>query len=139
MYKKRKEKRKKVRTDIEQILYLILLNDLSVKFKSEFKVGNYPVDFYLPNCKLSIQCDGNYFHGGCEKCNPKDIKTKRQFFQSHRDQACLTYHKYCKISLIRLCSCFIKSEKIAVVNYLKAVIKRVKSGELVYDFRSEGC
>jgi very-short-patch-repair endonuclease len=106
------------------------LNELNLKFFREHYLGNYPVDFYIPKYNLSIQADGDYFHF-CSKCYKNKNPSNRQIFQQHRDKACLTYHKYCRISLIRLRECTINKRNILKI--IKIVIEKINGGELVYE------
>ena len=134
MFKRRRSRVKKP-TDIELKTYHAL-DLLKVKFKREQYHGNYPVDFYLPDYNFSIQVDGSYWHSGCNKCRGDVKLTTKQKFQSNRDKACITYHKYCKISIIRICSCTIQENTIEdLANYIGKFLKRIKEGEKIYELR----
>jgi G:T-mismatch repair DNA endonuclease (very short patch repair protein) len=106
------------------------LSELNIKFLREHYIGNYPVDFYIPEYNLSIQSDGCYFHL-CEKCYKNKKASSRQLFQQHRDKACLTYHKYCRISLVRIRECTINKKNI--LSIIKGVIEQIRNGEIVYE------
>ncbi len=58
-----KEKRRDLRknmTESEQLLWDELRNDkLGVRFRRQFSIGHYIVDFYCPTKKLSIELDGS--------------------------------------------------------------------------------
>jgi very-short-patch-repair endonuclease len=115
-------------TKIEKIVRDILLL-LNVKFIREYKIGNYPVDFYLPDYNLTIQCDGCYHHGhkGCSTY----VKA-RQIFQRVRDKACIAYHKYNKINIIRLHECDILKKPEKIYNYIQGSIERINNGEKIF-------
>jgi very-short-patch-repair endonuclease len=49
------------RTDIEAITEEAL-QDLGVDYEFEYQVGRYSVDFYLPEYRIAIECDGVYWH-----------------------------------------------------------------------------
>jgi len=40
-----------------------LLKENDIYYRREYRVENYPVDFYIPSCNLIIQVDGCYYHG----------------------------------------------------------------------------
>lgn len=65
-YNKReeKDKRRKLRKDqtyCEKIMWLYLRNRqlLGIKFRRQYSVDKYVVDFYAPEIKLAIELDGN--------------------------------------------------------------------------------
>ena len=49
------------KTDIEKIIEQIL-KDNNIKYEYDFKILRYCVDFAINNCKLVIECDGEYWH-----------------------------------------------------------------------------
>lgn len=115
-------------TDIEEKLAKIL-KELGLKFSREYKVGNYPVDFYIKSCKLSIQVDGNYWHSLCKDC--KKIKThKKAIFQNNRDKGCIVYHKSIQSNIIRICSCKFEKEE-DIKHLIKMSILDILNGKLV--------
>lgn len=121
-------------TDIEKIVRDLLFFN-NIKYKREYKVGNYPVDFYLPDYNLSIQCDG-CFHHQCISCYKKQkVKYARQIFQKQRDKSCIAYHMYHKINILRLKGCDILSSKEKTLIKINKVIKKIINGEKVYDFK----
>ena len=115
-------------TNIEKVVRDILLS-LNINFKREYKIGNYPVDFYLPDYNLTIQCDGCYHHGhkGCSKT----IKP-RHIFQRFRDKACIAYHRYNKINIIRLSGCDILKRPDKVYTFIEDTINKINNGENIY-------
>ena len=59
MTKRRKYLRRKL-TASERILWGELRNNkLGVKFKRQYSLGNYVVDFYCPSSKLAIELEGS--------------------------------------------------------------------------------
>lgn len=106
------------------------LSILDIKFFREYYIGNYPVDFFIPEYNLSIQVDGCYFHR-CSICYKNKKVLNRQLFQQNRDKACLTYHKYCNISLVRIRECTINKKNI--IDTLRQVVEKVKGGEIIYE------
>ena len=84
----------------------------------------------MPDYNLTLQCDSSYWHGPCKNCKDVDIN-RRQKLQSRRDKACLTYHKYAKINIIRLCECLIKEED-ELVKLLSYYIGKIEGGEKLY-------
>ena len=75
-----KEKRKELRNNStlsEKILWSKLKkgNQFNLKFRRQYSIGNYIVDFYCTELKLAIEIDGDsHFQEGAEK---KDlIRTK---------------------------------------------------------------
>lgn len=115
-------------TDIEKLVSSCL-REQGFYYKREHRLDNYHVDFYLPHFNLSIQADSTYWHGGCNCCRVKGL-TARQRFQRHRDRACLTYHRYRRINILRICECVIK-DKTALVNLIKTSIEKIENGEYV--------
>lgn len=66
-------------SSIETIIRL-QLEKMSESFEQEVKFGKYHVDFYLPNRKLVLECDGEYWHK-TEKARQRDRK-KDKFLQA---------------------------------------------------------
>ena len=118
-------------TDIEELMAK-LLKEMNLKFKREFYVGNYPVDFYLPDYKLSVQTDGCWVHGhkGCTKIASK--KYPRQGFQRRRDRACMAYHRYSKVSILRVKECTLKGNLKLVHDTIVESLTKILNGKLVY-------
>jgi len=56
-------KRKKLRTDqteAESVLWSKLRdNQLDCKFRRQYSIGAYIVDFYCPQCKIAVELDGS--------------------------------------------------------------------------------
>lgn len=79
-----KAKRQKLRTDMpqaERILWGHLKNKsiLDVKFRRQYSVGPYIVDFYCPQLKLAIEIDGDsHFETG----SAKQDKNRQAYIQS---------------------------------------------------------
>lgn len=121
-------------TDIERVMKCILLN-MNVSFKSEYKIGNYPVDFYLPDYNLSLQCDGCWVHNHMCKNNKYKKIYPRQIFQQQKDRSCAAYHIYHKINLIRFNGCEILDNTNKIIDKLKCIFKKIKNGELVHEYR----
>jgi G:T-mismatch repair DNA endonuclease (very short patch repair protein) len=119
-------------TDIEQLMSDTLL-DMGLRFKREFYIGNYPVDFYLPEYNLSIQTDGCWCHGhlGCKLLEGNKKKYPRQLFQARRDKACNLYHKHSKVNIIRVRECSLKSDVGKFKKDLKTILKLIKQGSLI--------
>lgn len=62
--KQEKDKRRQLRKDqtyCEQIMWLHLRNRklLGIKFKRQYSVDKYVIDFYAPEMKLAVELDGN--------------------------------------------------------------------------------
>lgn len=55
------ENRDGIVSRLQKILYS-LLDDLRVSYKSEFKVGPYHFDCFVPDHNLLIECNGEYWH-----------------------------------------------------------------------------
>lgn len=129
MAKKRRSRRKV--TDIEAILADIL-DELGVVYVREFRIGTYSVDFYVPDCKLSLQSDGGYWHRYCSSCPCEDESTPKQEYQALRDIACIVHHKIKKRSIMRFCGCEIKNERDFVAESISKAVTSIKLGNLVY-------
>ena len=56
------------------------LERAGIHFCQEFKIGTYWIDFYLPEARLAIEVDGEYWHSS-EKVMARD-KQKDAFLQS---------------------------------------------------------
>ena len=77
-----KEKRKTLRknlTPAEATLWLQLKNKqrLGMRFRRQFSVGNYILDFYCPSIKLAIELDGKHH---IDSVNVRDNDFKRTQF-----------------------------------------------------------
>lgn len=118
-------------TDIEKAVRQILLS-LGFSFKMQHKIGNYPVDFYIPKYKLTIQTDGCFFHSAKCSCFKAKKIYPRQIFQQRRDKACIAYHKYHKINIIRLRGCEILESPEHIVKTILSTIERIKDGDSIY-------
>ena len=120
-------------TDIEDLMAQ-LLKELGLKFKREYYIGNYPVDFYLPDYKLSIQTDGcwHHSHKNCKLAAGK--KYPRQVFQVRRDKACMAYHKHVKISILRIRECTLKGDRDKVINIIYDCLEKITKGKLISEF-----
>lgn len=115
----------------------ILLN-LNISFKKEYKIGNYPVDFFLPEYNLSIQCDGCWHHNkDCDCLKKVDKIYPRQIFQERRDRACIAYHKYHKINIVRFKGCEILNKANEIKNRINIIIKKIESGETVHEYKKQ--
>lgn len=124
--------RKRPPTNIEVFLEAIL-RDMGLNFFKEYKIGNYPVDFYIKKYNLSIQVDG-CFHHLCNKCYKDKEAYSRQVFQKRRDRACVLYHKYSKINILRLKECSLSDPESTKLLLLE-VFDRISKGELIHEYR----
>lgn len=88
-------------TDIE-IKTKEFLNELNVKYIFQYflqnKQNKYCFDFYIPDKKLLIEVDGDYWHG-----NPKIYKTlnKDQIYNKKRDERKNKFVKELGLNLLR--------------------------------------
>jgi very-short-patch-repair endonuclease len=134
--KRKGRKRKRKQTDIEKILEEILDEEFII-YAKEYKLGTYQVDFFIPECGLSLQCDGAYWHSSCVNCPiQKKASSPRQKFQSLRDKACISYHRRFKLSILRFCECELKSNRDFVKISILTAIDEIKKGNLVYRNRN---
>lgn len=122
------KKRKHKSTNIEDIMCNLLTN-CKFAFKREFLIGNYPVDFYLTDYRLSIQVDGCWHHG-CKQCT-KELKCPRHIFQRNRDKACILFHKYQNINILRVKECTLVKDIELVKQTILDIIKEIESGKLI--------
>lgn len=116
-------------TDIEKIVYK-LLKELGLRFKREYRLDYYKVDFFLLDYKLSIQCDG-CFHHGCRVCYKDKKLYARQRFQRQKDQACMVYHRYKNINIIRFPGCMIHNSTPKVAKTILDSIQEINKGNKV--------
>ncbi len=62
---------RKSQTDAEKKLWTVLRNRQlnSIKFRRQYSIGNYILDFYSPEYKLAVEADGgqHYSEGGLQK------------------------------------------------------------------------
>lgn len=68
------------RTSIE-IAIDALLTDLSIVYRAQHSIGPYVCDFYVPEHRLVIECDGLYWHGLPQ--NQYRDATKDLWFSAH--------------------------------------------------------
>jgi very-short-patch-repair endonuclease len=66
------------RTDIEAITEEALQQH-DIDYEFEYRVGRYSVDFYLPQYKIALECDGEYWHR-----NREDEDAKRDEYLEER-------------------------------------------------------
>jgi len=121
-------------TDIEQEVKK-LLEDLEFFYIREYRFGSFNIDFFLPEFEISIQADGEYWHGFCKKCKTKEL-TSRQLFRQYKDLACIALHKVRGTSILRFCGCEIKNNKEFVKEVILEAISQTRQGNLVYRNRN---
>ncbi len=109
-----------------------LLKANSLRYKREHKIGRFPVDFYLVDHNLSIQCDGSFHHNNCYRCKKGTASLPRQVFQARRDKACMAYHRHAKVSIVRICECQINSDPDEVLILIQGAILQIKEGKKVF-------
>lgn len=109
-----------------------MLRSVGLVAKKQYRIGNYPVDFYFPAYKLSIQVDG-CFHHGCASCYSKNELYPRQRFQNRRDKACNLFHSFKKHSLVRFKECYIEANIDKIPSILYDIFNRIKAGEIVFE------
>jgi very-short-patch-repair endonuclease len=68
--KQRRQALRRVATGAEQVLwnYLRKKQALNIRFRRQFSIGGYIVDFYAPSVKLAIELDGSV-HEKQRKCD----------------------------------------------------------------------
>ena len=54
------------------------LEGLGVEFKKQFSIGKYFVDFYIPELKMIIEADGDYWHSNQSEDIKRDIEIKKK-------------------------------------------------------------
>jgi very-short-patch-repair endonuclease len=79
-----------------------------ILFKHPFPFGRFVCDFAIPECKLIVECDGDYWH------NREDIKKK--------DKAKNTYLKVSGWRILRFWEHEIKADVVKCVNTIKETI-----------------
>lgn len=127
----RKKSRRRKQTDIEKLLAEILEEE-GVFYIREHRLGTYNVDFFIPDCSLSLQADGGYWHSYCDLCPTKLEDTPKQRYQSLKDSACIAYHRRFRNSIMRFCECEIKDNKEFVRRSILDGISEIKKGNLIY-------
>jgi len=73
---------RKSQTDTERKLWSILRNRSlnGIKFRRQFPIGNYILDFYSPDHKLAIEADGGHHYG--DVCQKNDSKRDEEISQA---------------------------------------------------------
>src|SRR3990167_9096672 len=112
---KKCRKLRKNQTDAERKLWLILRNrQLSgVKFRRQFPIGRYILDFYSPEYKLGIEADGGQHYE--DKGKSKDALRTRE----------LTKHG---VKIVRFSDSDILNNIDGVYEIIQGVIENKKSG-----------
>ncbi len=111
---RRRELRKNL-TETETILWSRLKNNgLGVKFRRQYGVGQYVLDFYCPKLKLAIEIDGGIH-------NEEEQKSYDIARQKHIETA--------KIKFIRFSDMDVKNNLTIVLNELERIISILKSKE----------
>lgn len=115
--KEKKEQRKELRsygTKYEATMWLLLKNRQieGMKFRRQFSVGEYILDFYCPELKLAIELDGqdHYSIDGSYKDRVRDEWLSTQ-----------------GITILRIENCAIFENQHAVIELLKETVLRLKS------------
>jgi very-short-patch-repair endonuclease len=124
-------------TDIERAVARILQNE-KLSYVREYRIGTYPVDFYLRDFNLTIQADGCYHHG-CPYCYTSKDLQPRQKKQTLKDKACVVFHRHSKINIIRFYGCHILEDPQYVISVLKDSIEEICDGGYVNrsDFKGD--
>jgi endogenous inhibitor of DNA gyrase (YacG/DUF329 family) len=75
------------------------LTEMNVKYTEEYNCKYYLVDYYLSDCNLMIEVQGNFYH-----CNPvMNLENSRQSKIIHKDKSKHTYiKKYKNIEILYL-------------------------------------
>jgi len=108
--KKRKTLRKNP-TSAEQLFwYEIRANKLGIKFRRQFQIGKYIVDFYCHELKLIVELDGN-------------IHESKQIQDKYRQN----YLESLGYKVIRYCNEQVLFEMDGTIYYLIEQIKKIKS------------
>lgn len=56
-----RRKQKTSNTNIEKAIKYVLETN-QIRYLPQYKIGPYSADFYLPDYKLVVECDGDYWH-----------------------------------------------------------------------------
>lgn len=81
-------KSKRIRTSIE-IKVENFLRKLRVNFEPNFKIGRFVVDFYLPQCNIVIECQGDYWHANPLMYSTVDKVQSKNIDRDNRKKALL--------------------------------------------------
>lgn len=115
-------------SNLEKKVYQYL-KDFRYKFKVQYRVGNFKVDFFLTDYDMTVQVDGSYYHGVCIKCKNARVQ-KHWAAQKYRDGGCIVYHKSVNLSILRICECEINDDQFQKI--IVAAIKDILLGKKVY-------
>ncbi|MBF0484030.1 MAG: endonuclease domain-containing protein [Candidatus Omnitrophica bacterium] len=72
---------RKEQTDAEKLIWLYVRNQQikNIKFRRQFSIGNYIIDFYAPSIKLAIEIDGGQHY---EDIGERKDKTRSKYLES---------------------------------------------------------
>jgi len=102
MYKRRRSKRKS--TSIENAVAKWLTTN-KIRYRREFLIGYFHVDFYIKSANLIIQTDGCYWHFNECSCNTNKRPTGDQMAQRLRDKSCNGVLNSLGYNVLRLKEC----------------------------------
>jgi len=64
-----------------EIKMIGILNELEINFIHQYPIGKYRVDFAIPDLKIVIEADGDYWHQNKEKDRVRQIKIEQMGWQ----------------------------------------------------------
>lgn len=103
---------RKLRNNMSQpekrLWYFIRNEQLGIKFRRQYVIGKYILDFYSPECKLCIELDGDS-HYKDEMARQKDLE---------RDKSLISKN----IKILRFTNINIKENLDGVINIIKEAI-----------------
>jgi len=96
---------KKFSSDFKSSLEIItsnILTALSISYKEQYVVGPYIFDFYLPDFKVYIECQGEYWHS-LESAVKRDASKSTYLRKAHSDSKFLYLNEvdFCNPTLIK--------------------------------------
>lgn len=74
----------------------------NIKYKKEYKIGKFFIDFYLPKYNVCIECQGDYWHANPYKYDRKNLKYQMQKDNVRRDKIKYFYLKRNNVTLLNL-------------------------------------
>lgn len=88
-------------TKPEQIVAHIL-SSLGIEYETQYAIGYYTVDFFVPGANLVIQADGDFWHANPKNYPTPETLSEVQTKQQRKDKACNTFLRNKGFKLLRI-------------------------------------
>ena len=109
-------------TSIEREM-AVMLDNLNIKFEHQKIFGFWSFDFYLPDYKIFIECDGDYWHGHPDQYPEEKLNdTQKNNIKRGKQKETYALNRGCTV--IRFWERDIKNKPLEIKNKLKQLTQK---------------